>query len=570
MINWGDIPVGATIPFPFAAFGSLGESLTLTGLAVTDVEIYKGTSMTQRSSDNGVALMDTDGIDIDSRTGIHGFSIDTSDNTDSGFYSAGSLFWVVVDAVTINSQTVRFVAGTFRLVAAEATAGYRVITLKSGTGTGELSLSSGAVLLQATQTGVTIPTVTTLTNAPSDSSGVTTLLSRVPSGLFTGITSLAQWLGLIAGKQTGNSTARTELRATGAGSGTFDETTDSAEALRDNTGTAGAGLTAVGDTAGTTTLLSRLTSTRAGYLDNLSAGAVALASSLTTLAGKFTGITSVAEWLGLLAGKQTGNSTARTEVRATGAGSGTFDETSDSLEAVRDHATTVKSDSAAIKTVTDALPNAGALTSLATAAELAKVPKSDGTATWNATAAAQLQSEATDALNAYDPPTNTELNTAIGLVTAKTDSLPSDPADASVVAGLIAAVDAKIDTIDGNVDAILVDTGTTLQAELDGIQADTEDIQSRLPAALVGGRIDATVDGTGMEASAVDAILDEQIGDGTVTMRQALRVLLAGMAGKLSGAATTTVTIRNAADSADVIVATVDANGNRSAVTVTP
>lgn len=33
---------------------------------------------------------------------------------------------------------------------------------------------------------------------------------------------------------------------------------------------------------------------------------------------------------------------------------------------------------------------------------------------------------------------------------------------------------------------ILTDTGTTLQAELDGIQADTEDIQSRLPAALTG------------------------------------------------------------------------------------
>ncbi|GEM_PF-4109216 len=39
--------------------------------------------------------------------------------------------------------------------------------------------ASGKVLLQATQTGVTIPTVTTLTNAPSDSSGVTTLLSRL-------------------------------------------------------------------------------------------------------------------------------------------------------------------------------------------------------------------------------------------------------------------------------------------------------------------------------------------------------------------------------------------------------
>lgn len=40
---------------------------------------------------------------------------------------------------------------------------------------------------------------------------------------------------------------------------------------------------------------------------------------------------------------------------------------------------------------------------------------------------------------------------------------------------------------------ILTDTGTTLQGEVDGIQADTEDIQNRLPAALVSGRIDASV-----------------------------------------------------------------------------
>lgn len=41
--------------------------------------------------------------------------------------------------------------------------------------------------------------------------------------------------------------------------------------------------TAVTDSAGVTTLLSRLSSARAGYLDNLSAGAVALQSSITTL-----------------------------------------------------------------------------------------------------------------------------------------------------------------------------------------------------------------------------------------------------------------------------------------------
>ena len=66
-----------------------------------------------------------------------------------------------------------------------------------------------------------------------DSAGVTTLLGRISSTLFTGITSLKEWLGLLAGKQSGNVTARTELRSTGVGSGTFDETTDSQEAIRD-------------------------------------------------------------------------------------------------------------------------------------------------------------------------------------------------------------------------------------------------------------------------------------------------------------------------------------------------
>jgi hypothetical protein len=65
-----------------------------------------------------------------------------------------------------------------------------------------------------------------------DSPGVTTLLSRIGPVLFSGISSLGQWLGLIAGKQIANSVARTEIRATGSGSGTYDESTDSLEAIR--------------------------------------------------------------------------------------------------------------------------------------------------------------------------------------------------------------------------------------------------------------------------------------------------------------------------------------------------
>jgi hypothetical protein len=107
----------------------------MTGLAVTDIEIFKGTSMTQRSSDAGVVLLDTDGIDVDGVTGIHGFSIDTSDNTDAGFYAVGGFFTVVVASITVDSQTVNFVAGTFRLSAAEAIAGKPKVDVDAWLGT---------------------------------------------------------------------------------------------------------------------------------------------------------------------------------------------------------------------------------------------------------------------------------------------------------------------------------------------------------------------------------------------------------------------------------------------------
>lgn len=176
----GDFPTGATVYVPFHTFNSSGASVTLTGLAVTDIEIYKDGGTTQRSSDAGYTLLDTDGIDFDGITGIHGFKIDLSDNTDAGFYAAAHDYFVVVSAVTVDSQTVNFVACSFSIenrsitanvtkwlgtaaatpttagvpeidvthwngtaVASPATAGYPAVTLKVGTGTGEVNLASG-------------------------------------------------------------------------------------------------------------------------------------------------------------------------------------------------------------------------------------------------------------------------------------------------------------------------------------------------------------------------------------------------------------------------------------------
>ena len=126
MINLGSIPAGATIPFPFDSYDAAGGSVTISGLAVTDIEIYKNGIATTRASDNGYALLDTDGIDFASTTGLHGFSVDLSNNSDSGFFAAGSFYWVNVNAITVDSQTVRFTY-FFRIIVAEGTAGTPVV-----------------------------------------------------------------------------------------------------------------------------------------------------------------------------------------------------------------------------------------------------------------------------------------------------------------------------------------------------------------------------------------------------------------------------------------------------------
>ncbi len=128
MFALADKPKGATLYLPFDAYDSNGASLTITGLAVTDIEVYKNGSTTQRASDNGYTLLDTDGIDFDGTTGLHGFSIDTNDNSDAGFYVAGGEYWINVNSVTINAQTVRFTYYV-RLSAAETVAGTREVRL---------------------------------------------------------------------------------------------------------------------------------------------------------------------------------------------------------------------------------------------------------------------------------------------------------------------------------------------------------------------------------------------------------------------------------------------------------
>jgi hypothetical protein len=82
-------------------------------------------------------------------------------------------------------------------------------------------------------------------------------------------------------------------------------------------------------------------------------------------------------------------------------------------------------------------------------------------------------------------------------------------------------------------------------------------------AEMTAGIITASV----LASDAVDEIIDEVI-EGSITLRQAIRALLAANAGKSTGGGTPTIKFRDNADSKDRISATVDSNGNRTAMTL--
>lgn len=137
-----------------------------------------------------------------------------------------------------------------------------------------------------------------------------------------------------------------------------------------------------------------------------------------------------------------------------------------------------------------------------------------------------------------------------------------DITSAAILAILGLAADlAGAGDIDGAIDAL-----ASAIAELTGVGSVTVTInaEGELGAAIV-------VTGDALStANVAAAILDAADGvEAGLTLRQALRIIAAATAGKVSGAATTTITFRNAlVDDTDRIVATVDADGNRTAITL--
>jgi hypothetical protein len=135
------------------------------------------------------------------------------------------------------------------------------------------------------------------------------------------------------------------------------------------------------------------------------------------------------------------------------------------------------------------------------------------------------------------------IDSEVAAIKAKTDNLPSDPADASVVAAAFTTLNDALAALDSLVD--------TVKAKTDLIPADP----------VAGGDVPTA-------AQNADALLDRAGAIETgLTPRQTLRLVASLLGGKITGANTGVEVFRNAvADSKDRVTVTVDPHGNRSVV----
>lgn len=256
------VPAGDVLPIFFDTYaGATGASITITGLAVTDIEVYKDGGATQRASDAGYTLLDTDGIDFDGITGIHGFSIDTGDNTDAGFYTVGAWFHVIVSAITVDGQTINFVAAAFRLMAAEGVAGVPDVNV---THVGDTAQTAGDIVADTNDIQARLPAA--LVGGRIDAS--------VGAMAVNVMTAAAAAADLTTELQSGLATAA----ALSTVEGKIDTLDTVADAILVDTaeiGVAGAGLTALASAANLATV--------AGYLDTEIASIKSVTDKLDTM-----------------------------------------------------------------------------------------------------------------------------------------------------------------------------------------------------------------------------------------------------------------------------------------------
>ncbi len=112
-----------------------------------------------------------------------------------------------------------------------------------------------------------------------------------------------------------------------------------------------------------------------------------------------------------------------------------------------------------------------------------------------------------------------------------------------------------------------VTAGTTLGISSGNAQISATDIRSAV--GLASANLDTQIDALPTANENADGLLDRSAGvEAGLTPRQALRLIASVLFSKASGLGTSTAVFRNFGDSKDRVTATVDANGNRSALTI--
>lgn len=157
------------------------------------------------------------------------------------------------------------------------------------------------------------------------------------------------------------------------------------------------------------------------------------------------------------------------------------------------------------------------------------------------------------------------LDTEIAAIKTKTDFLPSATAGAAgglFIAGSNAATTVNFTgNLSGSVGSVTGAVGS-VTGNVGG------NVAGSVASVTAGVTVTTNNDKTGysLSSAGVTAVWAEVM-SGATTAVQAMRGFMAVLLGKASGLATTTAVYRDIADTKDVISATVDADGNRTAVT---
>ena len=484
MKHLGDYDAGGTLHSKFTTYRpSTGAPFTLGGTPA--LSVYKDGSVTQSTA--GITLT----TDFDGVAGLHHVAVDTS--ADGTFYSAGSHFEIVITTGTVDSvSVVGSCVASFSLrkdSALKPTVAARTLDVSAGGEAGldwaNIGSPTTAVNLSATNIDVDQVVASVSGAVGSVTGAVGSVTGNVGGNVNGSVASVgangisAASLAADAGTELGTAVWATTTReltggtnivlVKGVGVTGFNDL--DAAGVRGAVGLAAANLdTQIGTLATGANL-----ATVAGYLDTEIAAILADTNELQT------------DWanggrLDLILDARASQASVDTidtnvdailvdtaEIGAAGAGL-TALASAANLATLTGY---VDTEVAAIKATTDKLDATLELSSdgqIFTAAALQNAPSSGGGLDAAGVRAAVGLASA-------------NLDTQLAAIDTKTTNLPSDPADQSLIIAATTSIANLIGT----------PAGVSLAADVAAVQSDTNDLQSRLPAALISGRIDATV-----------------------------------------------------------------------------